>query len=171
MTCKNEAVIVFRTRNSTRDGLDLKVMMRQLVQSLGEYIPRLLSGSSNVGGFSRLIRHLITGATGTLFYVVIIAVLVELAGMHPVTSVIICTLLLDVFLYVISRTWVYNSTMSHAYAIPRFVFILVLALVLNSGIMHFTVNVFELWYVWGLVIATLFVPATNFLLSYYWAFR
>ena len=97
--------------------------------------------------------------------------LVELAGMHPVTSVIICTLLLDVFLYVISRTWVYNSTMSHAYAIPRFVFILVLALVLNSGIMHFTVNVFELWYVWGLVIATLFVPATNFLLSYYWAFR
>jgi putative flippase GtrA len=146
-------------------------MMKQLAQNLYEYIPRLLFDNSNIGGFSRLIRHLIAGGTGTLFYMVFVAVLVELAGMHPVTSVIICSLLLDVFIYVISRTWVYNSTMSHAYALPRFVFILIVALALNSGIMYLTVNIFELWYVWGLVFATFIVPATNYILSYYWAFR
>ena len=155
----------------TRDRLVKKLMLKQLTQDLYEYIPRLLFDSSNVGGVRRLIRHLIAGATGTLLYIVMVAVLVELAGVHPVISVIISSLLLDVFIYLISRTWVYNSTMSHAYAVPRFAFILLLALSLNSGIMYITVNILDLWYVWGLVIATFIVPATNYLLSYYWAFR
>lgn len=135
------------------------------------FIHEVLFSSDDIPASYRAIRHLIAGGFGTLIYLAGVALLVELGGMHPVTSVIICTLLLDVLIYLVSRLWVYDSTMGHSHAIPRFIFILGLAMTLNTGIMYVTVNILELWYVWGLVIATVIVPATNFSLSYFWAFR
>ena len=119
----------------------------------------------------RAIRHLVAGGLGTLIYLAGVTAQVELFAIHPVIAVVIATLLLDVYTYAISRVWVYKATRDHGYAVPRFIAILVIALALNSGIMFVTVDILDLWYVWALVAATIIVPATNFLLSYLWAFR
>ena len=119
----------------------------------------------------RLLRHLAAGGLGTLLYLGGVTAQVELLSIHPVVATVIATLILDLYTYVISRVWVYNATRDHGYAVPRFIAILVIALALNAGIMFLTVEILDLWYVWGLVLATVVVPATNFLLSYFWAFR
>ena len=134
-------------------------------------IQRILFSTGKVHVGHRAVRHLIAGGIGTVLYLASAAFLVEIGGLHPITSVIVSSLLLDVYTYALSRSWVYEPTMTHSYAVPRFVFVIVLALALNAGIMHLAVNILNLWYVWGLALATLIVPTTNFLLSYYWAFR
>ena len=121
--------------------------------------------------FHRLIRHLVAGGAGTLLYMLLVALCVEVAGLHPVASVVIAFIIMEIYTYLINRAWVYAPKEGHAYAIPRFLTVTVVALSLNTGIMYLIVESLELWYVWGLVATALVVPPTNFLLNYFWAFK
>jgi putative flippase GtrA len=119
----------------------------------------------------RMLRHLIVGGIATLFYMMLVAVQVELLNLHPVLATCIAFLVMECFLYVINRLWVYESTLEHRSAIARYLVVIAVALGLNIGIMTLTVDVLGFWYVGGLVSTVLIVPPTNFLLNYYWAFR
>jgi putative flippase GtrA len=132
---------------------------------------RLLAGGPSPGIVNRWFRHLIAGGAGTLLYVGLVTVFVEIAGLHPVPSVVIAFLLMEIYAYVIFRVWVYAPKHGHAYALPRFLTVTVIALSLNTGIMYAIVEMLELWYFWGLIATTLVVPPTNFLLNYFWAFK
>jgi putative flippase GtrA len=121
--------------------------------------------------FHRWIRHLVAGGAGTLLYMLLVALFVEVAGLHPVASVVIAFIIMEIYTYLINRAWVYAPREGHAYAIPRFLAVTVVALSLNTGIMYLIVESLDLWYVWGLVATALVVPPTNFLLNYLWAFK
>jgi len=120
---------------------------------------------------SRAVRHLVAGGIGTILYLASVSFLVEVFGLNPVLSVIIAILIFEIYTYLSYWIWVYQPNREHNYVIPRFLFITFLALFLNTAIMHLTVNIMALWYVWGLVATTLIVPPTNFLLNFYWAFK
>jgi putative flippase GtrA len=119
----------------------------------------------------RWIRHLVAGGFGTLLYMALVALLVEVTGLHPVTSVVVAFIALEIYTYGIFRAWVYSPTNGHTQTIPRFLFVAALALGLNAGLMYLIVEALGYWYGWGLLITALVVPATNFLLNYYWAFK
>lgn len=131
----------------------------------------LLASSRSPGMLNRWLRHLAAGGAGTLLYLLLVALFVELVELHPVTSVVIAFVLMELYTYLINRAWVYAPKEGHAYAIPRFLTVTVVALSLNTGIMYLLVESLALWYVWGLVATTLVVPPTNFFLNYFWAFR
>ncbi len=119
----------------------------------------------------RVLRYAIAGSVSTVLYFVLVVVLVELAGLDPVVSAVAVFVLLSILVYVVNRSWVFESTRSHRSAFPRFVLVSVVGILLNATIMHATVHILHWWYVVGLGIATLVVPPTNFLLNRYWAFR
>ena len=119
----------------------------------------------------RWIRHLVAGGFGTLFYMALVALLVEVTGLHPVTSVVVAFIALEIYTYGIFRAWVYSPKTGHSHTIPRFLVVTAVALTLNTGLMYLVVETLGYWYVWGLLVTALFVPATNFLLNYYWAFK
>lgn len=127
--------------------------------------------NSDVGIFNRAIRHFMAGGMGTLFYMVLVAILVELVHLHPVPSASLAFLLIVLYTYIINRKWVYDPTREHAYAIPRFIALEFIALFLNTAIMYVAVETMGLSYIWGLIATTIIIPPTNFLLSYYWAFK
>lgn len=131
----------------------------------------LLASIRSPGMLNRWIRHLVAGGAGTLLYMLLVAMFVELAGLHPVTSVMIAFIIMEIYTYLINRAWVYAPKEGHAYAIPRFLTVTVVALSLNTGIMYLIVESLDLWYVWGLLATTLIVPPTNFLMNYFWAFK
>ena len=131
----------------------------------------VLFGSTKVTMTSRFARHLIGGGVGTLLYMGIVAILVELFNLDPVLSVAISFVLLELYTYLINRIWVYESRRTHGYAMPRFLIVAIVALSLNTGVMHLVVDIASLWYGWGLLLTVLLVPPTNFLLNYYWAFK
>lgn len=126
---------------------------------------------TGAGVASRFVRHLIAGGIGTLLYTGQVALLVEVVKLDPVLSTVISRVMLELYTYIISRLWVYEVTRDHAYVFPRFVAVALVALLLSAGAMYLAVDVMNVSYLWGLVIAVLIVPPTNFLLNYYWAFK
>ncbi len=126
---------------------------------------------TGVGMANRALRHLIIGGLGTVFYIVLVATFVELFHIHPVLSAILAVLAVILFTYVFNRNWVYHTTQGHHHAVPRFLAVVCVSLLLNAGIMYITVEIMQAWYAWALVAATLIVPPTNFLLNFYWAFK
>ena len=134
-------------------------------------VKALVFQRTGVGIGNRAARHLVAGGIGTLLYLASVAFLVEIFKLHPVLSVVIAFIVFEVYTYASYRIWVYQSNREHGYAIPRFLFITLLTLFLNVGIMYLAVEILELWYIWGLVGTTLVVPPTNFILNYYWAFK
>ena len=134
-------------------------------------LSNLLFKKKSVGIINRWIRHLIAGGLGTLIYFVGVAFFVEILSLHPVHSSIVSFLLMEAYIYVIQRIWVYQSSQSHGYCFPRYVVVTIIALLLNAGLMYAAVEMMSWHYIWGLVITTLIVPPTNFLLNYYWAFK
>jgi putative flippase GtrA len=119
----------------------------------------------------RWIRHLLAGGFGTLLYIGMVAFLVEVTGLHPVTSVIVAFIVMELYTYTIFRAWVYSPKNGHTHTVPRFLVVTAVALALNTGLMYLVVETLGYWYGWGLLVTALFVPATNFLLNYYWAFK
>jgi len=136
-----------------------------------EVMANLAFRKSDVGMLSRAFRHAIAGGIGTIVYMANVAILVELVGVNAVVSSAFAFVTLEVYTYAINRLWVYESQRQHGYAIPRFLIVTCAGLFLNTGIMYMVVELFGLWYVWGLVATTLIVPPTNFLLNFYWAFK
>ena len=119
----------------------------------------------------RLIRYGIVGTAGMVLYFMTLAFLVEIMDLDPVLSSIVAFIFVTVFLYIFNRFWVFESTHGHSYSVPRFLVVSVLALFLNTGVMHLTINILGWAYLLGQLSATVIVPSTNFLLMYYWSFK
>jgi len=123
------------------------------------------------GLLARAVRYGLAGLFATAVYFGAVALLVEAAGARPVPAAAIATVLVIVSSYVVNRGWVFDTDRSHASAFARFVAASALSLVLNTGLMHLSVNVLGWRYVAGLALATLVVPPTNFAINYLWCFR
>jgi putative flippase GtrA len=119
----------------------------------------------------RLVRHLIVGGSGTAGYFVFVALLVEVMTVSPVVSVMIGYSVLALYTYLVSRRWVYHTNSKHLPTIFRFIVLLVLGFVLNTGIMYLVTETLAQHYLWGLVSSVAIVPATNFSISYLWVFK
>jgi len=119
----------------------------------------------------RLIRYGIVGGVGMVVYLVMLGFLVEILGQDPVLSSVVAFVVLTIFLYIFNRFWVFEANRGHGYSVPRFLVISGAALLLNTGVMHVTVNVLGWTYLLGQLAATGIVPPTNFLLMYYWSFK
>jgi putative flippase GtrA len=119
----------------------------------------------------RVVRHLIVGGSGTAGYFIFVALLVEKMAVPPVLSVMIGYSVLALYTYLVSRRWVYHTNSKHLPTIFRFLVLLMLGFVLNTGIMYFVTESLAQSYLWGLFGSAAIVPATNFAISYLWVFK
>lgn len=139
--------------------------------SITQIIRQAISKNGYLSIGDRAIRHLLVGGVGTMAYLVCVAFLVEYVSVDPVLGVIFCFGILQFSIYLVNRKWVYESTLEHSYALPRFSIVILVSWLLNVGIMYVVVDLYGWWYVWGLVLATAIVPVTNFALNILWVFR
>jgi putative flippase GtrA len=139
--------------------------------ALWDLASSLLLPTPQINVTERMLRHLVVGGTATLFYLMLLVLLVELLNMHPVLATCVAFLVMEIFIYAANWSWVHEPTLGHRSAVARYIVAIVVALALNSGIMALTVDVLGLWYIWGLAAAVLILPVTNFLLNSYWVFR
>jgi len=137
---------------------------------ISELLTKSLSARDDVNAAHRLVRHLIAGGLGTIGYIAMVVLLVEVIGARPVVGVVIAFPCLEVYTYIVNRSWVYNATNAHIVAVPRFIAVIVITFALNTGIMYLANDIFGLWYGFGLLLTVLILPATNFTLNYYWTF-
>jgi putative flippase GtrA len=160
-----------RPRHESGTRTDDEPKPSRIKRGLTRLLRRLFFLNSNAKIPERMFRHAVAGGAATLLYMTLVALQVEVLRMHPVLAIVTASIVMELFIYVAQRFWVYESTRHHSSAIPRFLVTIPIALGLNAGIMALVVDVLGLWYVWGLVAATLILPPTNFLLNIYWVFR
>jgi putative flippase GtrA len=151
-------------------GVEFRSHKNSFIHSSHNYLKRILVDST-AGMMSRYLRHLIAGGIGTLLYITLVAICVEIVSIHPVNATIIATVLNACYTYTIQRKWVYNSNTSHLRSIPKFIIVAVIAILLNAIIMYLVVETFNWWYGFGIIFAAAVVPPTNFLLNYYWTYK
>ena len=119
----------------------------------------------------RFLRYCVLGSFGMVLYIGVLTTLVEFAGTNPTLSAVVAFLCVVIAVYVPNYFWVFNSTQSHSYCVPRFFIVSTVGLLISTVAMYCAVDVFGLGYVWGEVGATVLVPLWNFLLNSYWAFK
>jgi putative flippase GtrA len=120
---------------------------------------------------TRVFRYGVAGLFATALYFSAVAGLVEVADADPVPAAGAATVLVVVTSYMVNRGWVFDTDRSHASAFPRFLAASALSIALNTGLMYLSVHVLGWRYVAGLVLATVVVPPTNFVINYLWCFR
>jgi len=111
------------------------------------------------------------GGGGTAGYFLMVAFLVEGLAISPVMSVIISYSIVALYTYLLSRRWVFNARSEHIPMIFRFLVLLLVSFVLNTGIMYVVTESLAQSYLWGLLGSAAIVPATNFVIGYFWVFK
>jgi putative flippase GtrA len=115
-------------------------------------------------------RYAVVGVIGTIAHFATTIALVEAASANPVVASVIGFLVALAISFMLSRRWVFASAAPVARTFPRYVFVSVAGLILNAAIMHLTVDVARVSYLWGLCMVVLIVPVFNFTLNRTWTF-
>ena len=120
---------------------------------------------------ARMLRYGVVGIVSTVVYFLLVALLVEIYHQEPVLSAVIACAVITVMAYVLNYRWVFASARNHTFAFPSFLMATFISMTLNAGIMYLAVHVLGWWYGLGLVLTTIIVPPSNFLMNYFWCFR
>lgn len=118
-----------------------------------------------------ILRYAVVGGIGTLMHVTLVVIFVEFFHIPPTVSTALGFFFVLVTSYILNRFWTFEK--GHGQHLKDFIKYSIVSfsgLGLNVGIMYTAVDVLAIWYVYGLVMVTLTVPVSNFLLNRYWVF-
>ncbi|MCJ8273219.1 MAG: GtrA family protein [Psychrosphaera sp.] len=119
-----------------------------------------------------ILRYAVVGVIGTLMHVGLVVIFVEFFHIPPTVSTAGAFFFVLITSYLLNRFWTFEKTSGkHWVDFIKYSMVSFAGLALNVSIMYTTVNVFEVWYAYGLVMVTLTVPVSNFLLNKYWVFK
>lgn len=117
----------------------------------------------------KLLRFLLVGGFCTLAQYIILIILVRAAHVNPTVASTIGYSLSCILNYVLSHTFTFESTSSHTRALPRYVFVVVCALLLNATVMY-GLTALGAHYLLAQVIATGVTLGWNFFAGLRWIF-
>ena len=119
----------------------------------------------------QLVRFAAIGGFATVLQYVLLAAFVELTGMHPVLASALSYAISALVNYRLNHGITFGGNARHTVALPRFLVVAGIGLVLNSGIMAIGYSGFGLHYLLAQVIATAVVFAWTFTGNRLWSFR
>lgn len=111
------------------------------------------------------------GAFGTLAQYVLLVILVESVGIDAVTSSAAGALLGAIINYVLNYRFTFKSRTRHRIALPRFLAVATVGLLINTSLMWVAVDLTNLHYILGQLVTSSFVLLWNFIGNRYWTFE
>lgn len=110
------------------------------------------------------------GVTAAAAHFSTLALLVETDALGPVASSAVGFVVGGIVSYVLNRRFTFESTRSHAGAVPRFIMVAGVAFLLNGGLMAVLVHDLGLFYLLAQVITTGIIMMWTFTGYRVWAF-
>lgn len=117
------------------------------------------------------LAYVIVGIIGTIVYLLLLTVQVELLYLDPVLASIVAYVPVIILSYVLSYGWVFKSNNRHNVTIVRYLIVTTLGLCVNTLSIYVAVSVFNWWYLYAQMLAFAFVATSNFILNKVWTFR
>jgi putative flippase GtrA len=119
---------------------------------------------------ARFARFLVVGGSATALQYVLVVAFVEWADWTPPVGSTAAYLASAVYNYLLSRRFTFRSTRQHRSALPRFLVVLAVGLMLNALIVWAGCNVAGQHYLLAQLAATLTTLCWNYHASLRWAF-
>lgn len=119
----------------------------------------------------RVLRYAVAGVVAAAIYFLSVMVLVERAGVAPVPTAIVATIIVIVTSYIVNRAFVFETNRTHTSAFTRFIVASLLGIGLNAALMHMATVILAWPYLAGAALSTVVVPPMNFFVNYLWTFR
>ena len=119
----------------------------------------------------RILKFAVIGALATGVQFALMAAFVELFKLHPVPASAIAFTLSALLNYRLNHSLTFGGTARHSSALPRFMVIAVVGLLLNSTIMVLAYSVMGLHYILAQVAATAVVFLWSYTGNRLWSFR
>ena len=117
-----------------------------------------------------LVRYGLVGAVGTGAHYLVLLVLVERWGAPPVLATTLGFMTGAVVNYFLNCRFTFQSTLPHREALPRFLAVAGVGMLINSGIVALGVDVLRLHYMIPQICATATVVLCTFYLNRVWTF-
>lgn len=117
------------------------------------------------------LRYIVVGVVGSLLFLVLLMMQVEILLLDPVISAVISNLIVIIGTYVASYKWVFRSNKPHQYAFIRYIIVIGIGFVINTVGMYLSVHVFEFWYLTSQIILFSIVAVNNYSFNKLWAFK
>ncbi|MEY8198025.1 MAG: GtrA family protein [Colwellia sp.] len=119
-----------------------------------------------------IMRYAVVGIIGTLMHVGLVVIFVEFFHIPPTLSTSVAFFFVLLTSYLLNCHWTFERAGgNHWVDLIKYTLVSLSGLCLNVGIMYTTTEILKIWYIYGLVMVTLTVPVTNFLLNKYWVFN
>lgn len=119
---------------------------------------------------ARVLRYAVSGGASTVTHGGALVLLVEGAEVPPVLASILGFVLSAVVSYSLQRWWVFSSKTKHSTAIPRFLVVAAVGLLINAATMVIGESL-GVYYLWAQGVAFVLVPISNYILNGLWTFR
>jgi putative flippase GtrA len=119
---------------------------------------------------AQLIKYGITGVLGTMLYVALLVVLVELFHIPPTLASFLSFSSTVATSYFLNSFWTFNTKDVSLVRFTKYTIVSLSGLVLTTLITYVGVEVLKIWYIYVQVIVVLVVPISNYLLNSQWVF-
>ena len=118
----------------------------------------------------QFLRFAGVGVIGTTGHYAVLIILVELFDYNPVFGSFLGFLTGALINYFLNRRYTFASNSRHAVALPKFILVAVVGMIINIMVMSALVETFDLQYLLAQVVATALVLIWNFSVNKYWTF-
>jgi putative flippase GtrA len=119
----------------------------------------------------RLVRYAVAGGASAATHLGTLTLLVELARVRAVVASSIGFVLSIIVSYTLQRRWVFASTIANRVAVPRFLVVTAVGLVLNATVVAVGTELLGRHYAPVQAVALVLIPLSNYLLNSLWTFR
>jgi putative flippase GtrA len=120
---------------------------------------------------SKLLKYGIVGMFGAFIHFIVLILLVEAAGIAPVTASIAGFVLTVIAQYGLNRRWTFRSNARRSAEFLRYAVVSVSGLALNALVMYVCTEWLSLHYVIGQALVMTIIPLSNYWWNRAWTFR
>ena len=117
-----------------------------------------------------LLRFLCVGGSATALQYALLVALVQGLGLAPVVASTLAYAVSAAYNYFASHAFTFRSRRAHRSAMPRFVLVSAVGIVLNAAVVWMCFDQFHLHYLGAQVAATIVTLCWNYLVSLRWTF-
>jgi putative flippase GtrA len=117
------------------------------------------------------LRYLWVGILGSLAYLLLLTLQVEIIGIETVVASVLSYLVVIFFSYLVNYSCVFNSKRKHQSSLVRYLSVIGVGFLINTIGIYLSVHVFEFWYLAAQIVIFIIVAANNYLLNKFWSFK
>ena len=119
----------------------------------------------------QFMRFGLVGILATLCHMGSLVILVEFLNYQPLAASTIGFVFAVIVSYILNSRFTFMAKGSHVLLFSKYLIVCMTGLAINTSIMFLTVSILDWWYITGQLISLTIVPAINFTLNKYWAFK